>query len=246
MVASATSAGERELLLWEGQPLPESHRHHSHLAAVYPFGLLDPLGHHDDKLLVGNSMRRLTLEGMGAWTGWCMPWAAILHARAGQGDMAATLLEIFRRTYMGAGYYTTHDAVYRGFTVMGNRPEIMQIEAALGAAAAVLEMVALTNAPGGGVLRVFSGTPSAWRDVTFRGVRADGAFLIDSVREDGETREVRVRSEAGGTLVLAHPFGMRGVRVRTGYGEDTYLSAHEMPVLKIATSPGEEVVLRPA
>jgi hypothetical protein len=246
MVASAVPAGERELLIWDGQPLLESHRHHSHLAALYPFGLLDPLGHYDDRLLVANSLRRLTLEGMGAWTGWCVPWAAILHARAGQGDMAGLLLEVFRRTYMGPGYYSTHDAVYRGFSVMANRPEIMQVEAALGAAAAVLELLALTNAPGGEVLRVFSGTPGAWRDASFHGVRAEGAFLLDAVREAGQTREVRVRSEAGGTLRLAHPFGVRGAAVRSHYGVDRYLNAHEVPILTIATAPGDEIVLTPA
>jgi hypothetical protein len=129
---------------------------------------------------------------------------------------------------------------------MASRPDIMQVEAALGAAAAVLELLAQTNAPGGEVLRVFSGTPHTWRDASFRGVRAEGAFLLDAVRTGGETREVRVRSEAGGTLRLAHPFGLRGAVVRTRFGVDRYLNADETPILTMATSPGEEVVLRPA
>ncbi len=246
LVASTQPAGDSEFLIWDDQPLTESHRHHSHLAALYPFGLLDPLGNEHDHALVMNSLRRLTLEGMGAWTGWCVPWAAILHARVGQGDMAASLLELFYRTFMGPGYYTTHDAVYRGLTVMANQPSIMQVEAALAASAAVLDMVAQTNAPGGGVLRVFSGTPSQWHDLAFQGIRADGAFLLDAERHDGETTSVCVRSEAGATLRLANPFGHHGVIVHTGSGMARYPDAVAMPVLTIETTPGEELTFQPA
>ncbi|HEX2036917.1 MAG TPA: hypothetical protein VHS99_22280 [Chloroflexota bacterium] len=236
-----------ELLLWDGLALPESHRHHSHLAALYPFGLLDPWG--AERELVANSMRRLTSLGMGGWTGWCVPWAAILHARTGQGDAAALLLEIFRRTFMGRGYYTTHDATIPGLSLRANNPSIMQVEAALGAAAAVLELLAQTSAPAGGVLRVFSGCPggpSGWREASFDGLRAEGAFLLDARREDGQTAEVRVRSEAGGTLRLAHPFGARGATVHTVRGRQRYPGAPDAPVLELATGAGEELIIRPA
>jgi hypothetical protein len=217
-----------ELQLWEGMPLPESHRHHSHLASFYPFGLLDPHGEDSHRRLVERSLRRLTLLGTGQWTGWCVPWAAILHARAGNGDGALHLLHAFRRFFMSAGHYSTHDAVARGFTVRTGNPGIMQVEAALGASAAVLELLAETNAPSGGVLRVFGGAPAhhpAWRDVAFQGLLADGAFLLDARREDGRTVEVRVVSRAGGRLRLADPFGEDGTIERD-------------------TAPGEEIVLR--
>src|SRR5436190_294030 len=80
------------------------------------------------------------------------PWAAILHARVGNGQMAELLLETYRRMFMGPGYASTHDAVAPGFTVRDARPDIMQIEAALGAAAAVLEMLLHSR---GGVLHLF-------------------------------------------------------------------------------------------
>ena len=225
------SVGEGGLQLWESLPLPESHRHHSHLAAIYPFGLIDPLGGDEDQRhLAATSLRRWTQLGTGQWTGWCVPWAAILNARAAQGDGAMLLLEAFRRCFMGAGHQTTHDAVVRGFTVRANNPTIMQVEAALGASAAVLELLAQTSAPGGGLLRIFGGAPRhhpAWRDVSFQGILADGAFLIDAKREDGRTVEVRVRSRAGGPLRLADPFAESGVIERE-------------------TSPGQELVFTPS
>lgn len=246
MVRSAVPRGDGELILWDGQPLTESHRHHAHLMALYPFGLLDPAGSDADRALVANTLRRLTLEGMGAWTGWCLPWAAILYARGGQRDHAGLLLEIFRRTFMGRGYYTTHDAVFRGLSVMASRPDIMQLDAALGASATVLELLAETNAPGGGVIRAFGGTPSSWADASFDNLRADGAFILDARREGGETTRVRARSEAGGTLRLAHPFGGRGASVKTPRGTLRFGPATEVPVLQIETSPGDELAISPA
>src|SRR5262249_18386049 len=90
-----------ELLIWEGQPLTESHRHHSHLAGLYPFDIFDLDGSERERQIVRHSMERLTRMGTGLWTGWCVPWAAVLHARLGNGTMAALLLETFRRFFMG-------------------------------------------------------------------------------------------------------------------------------------------------
>jgi alpha-L-fucosidase 2 len=192
-----------ELLLWEGQPLLESHRHHSHLASVYPFDVLEYQTFEPHRRLVRNSMRRLTRVGAGLWTGWCVPWAAILHARLENGDMAALLLETFRRVFMGPGYASTHDALVGGLTALDTRPDIMQVEAAEGAAAAVLEMLLHTS---GGVLRVFPAVPRAWREARFEGIRAEGAFLVSAGREGGRTRHVEIRSEAGARLRLLNPW----------------------------------------
>jgi alpha-L-fucosidase 2 len=229
--------GRAELLLWDGQPLTESHRHHSHLAGIYPFDIFDLEG--ADRALVRNSMRTLTRMGMGRWTGWCVPWAAILHARLGNGQMAELLLETFRRMFMGPGYASTHDAVFPGFTLHDSRPDIMQIEAAMGAAAAVLEMLLHTR---GGILHVFPALPGWWEEASFRGIRAEGAFLVSAAWRDGRVEEVRVTSEAGAPLRLANPWGEAAVRVERAGGAETVTGA----VLALRTSAGETLVLQPA
>src|SRR5262249_13053999 len=176
-----------EILLWEGQPLPESHRHHSHLAGIYPFETIDPAASEHTEL-VQNSIRRWTRAGMGQWTGWCVPWAAILHARAGHGDMAVFLLELFARVFMRPGYASTHDAVFPGFTTMDRRPDIMQVEAACAAAAAVMELLVRTT---GGVTRLFPALPAAWGDARFDGIRLPGGVLISATLAGGPVPEVR-------------------------------------------------------
>lgn len=226
-----------EILIWEGQPLDQSHRHHSHLAGIFPFDILAHGADGPQGKLVSNSMKRLTRMGMGAWTGWCLPWASILWSRMGQGHMARFCLDIVRRFFMRPGYAGTHDAVHPGFTVYDTRPTIMQLDGTLGAAAAVMEMLLQTR---GGVLHVFPAPAPEWPEASFRGIRAEGAFLVDGVWNAGRTVRVEVTSVAGCALKLADPFGSGRVRVRR---EDGSSKALHGAVLEIPTGKGERIVL---
>ena len=48
-----------------------------------------------------------------------------------------------------------------------------------------------------GPIRIFPAVPSDWKDVEFRDLRAEGAFLVSAKREGGRTKWVRIRSLAG-------------------------------------------------
>jgi hypothetical protein len=235
---AATAPEGNEIYLWEGQPLSESHRHHSHLAGLYPFDIFDYREDEQQRALVQASMNRLTTMGMGLWSGWCVPWASILFARLGHGEMADLLLGLFRRVFMNAGYASTHDAAFPGFTLLAGRPQIMQVEACLGAAAAVIEMLMHTA---GGVLHLFPAVPGRWREASFEGFRAEGAFLVSAWREQGRTTKVIIESEAGAVLVLANPF-VGEVIVRRDKGQEERLAGE---VLRLSTAVGERLTLTP-
>lgn len=231
----------RELILWEGQPLAHSHRHHSHLAGLYPFDVFDAWGSAADRALMLASLRTWTRMGPGEWTGWCMPWAAILWARMGQGERAAQLLHEFRHTFTTQGRASTHDAVSPGLTVFDRRPDVMQIEATMAAANAVLEMLAHTAA---GVLAIFPAVPRDWDNVRFEGLRVEGALLVSAERRGGATRWVRIRAEAPSRVRLRCPFG-GPARVRSSQAaEDTLWDG--ACVLDQALAQGEELYLSPA
>ncbi len=227
-----------ELLLWEGQPLTESHRHHSHLAGIYPFDVIEPQTERH-RSLVRNSVRRWIRTGMGLWTGWCLPWASILHTRLGNGDMAALLLETFRRTFMGLGYASTHDARFPGFTQFDSRPDVMQVEAAEAAAAAVLEMLAHTS---GGVLRLFPAIPRDWQTASFTGIRTEGAFLVSGEWNGGRATRIEIHSEAGAPLRVANPWGDVAVLVKRSGGS---VAHHRRPILDLPTAAGETLEFTP-
>src|SRR5207249_1460289 len=129
----------RRIGVWQGQDLDESHRHHAHLAAIYPFCTIDPADPTHAQL-VRNTIDHWVRRGAGAWTGWCIPWAAILCARCNLPDAAVLWLHWWKELFTNEGHGTLHDAAYPGFTVFsptnplwaasaGPSREVMQIEA---------------------------------------------------------------------------------------------------------------------
>ena len=50
---------------------------------------------------------------------------------------------------------------------------------------------------GSGPIRIFPAVPTAWQDVEFHDLRAEGAFLVSAKRSGGRTQWVRIRSLAG-------------------------------------------------
>lgn len=57
-----------------------------------------------------------------------------------------------------------------------------------------------------GIIRVFPAVPDSWQDVSFRNLRAQGAFLVSAEKRDGRVVSVEIRSEKGGELQLCFFF----------------------------------------
>jgi hypothetical protein len=238
-------ARSRRIALWEGTPLEESHRHHSHLAAIAPFDVID-VDAPEWRPIVQRSHNEWVRRGMGMWSGWCVPWASMIHTRLGNPQMAELLLEIWERVFTNAGRGTLHDCEFPGFTMIGAAPlgsagsrnEKMQMDAGMGAVSAVQEMLLHVRR---GVHHVFGGCPHRWRKVSFDGMRTEGAFLVSAARSDNVVKSVTVRAEHGGTFRLARPWhGPATLKRRDG--TETLNAA----VLEIPLAEGERVKLSPA
>ena len=209
--------------LWQGQDLAESHRHHSHMASIYPFCTIDPLST-ERRGVVANSLAHWTTKGAGQWTGWCIPWAAILCARCGLADAATTWLQWWKSNFTNIGHGTLHDADFGGcsawnqgalFTPDFRRTpdfkEIMQMDAGMGAVTAIMELLVQCRQDG---IYVLPGLPKHWRNLKFDGIRTEGAFLIGGTVRDGALCEIQVTSLAGGSLELVH--GLKGTWLLNG------------------------------
>jgi hypothetical protein len=204
------AAGREMIMLWEGTPLEESHRHHSHWAGLYPWDVID-LEDPAWKRIVGRTYDWWNRQGMGQWSGWCVPWAAMLHARVGSPELAEALLEYWERIYTNEGHGTLHDAnvFKRNVQTMAKRPpevpytgggargEVMQIEAGMAAAAAVLDGLVQVRR---GVHYLFAGAPGWWRRASFKGIRTEGGFLVSGQLRDGQVPEVQVRATRAGVF----------------------------------------------
>ena len=194
--------------LWDGLELEESHRHHSHLASIWPFASIDPL----DEMhweTVALSIRFWNKVGSGQWTGWCVPWASILCSRLDLADAAATWLHWMLDNFTNVGWGTTHNADFVGTAlhsdgslysrVKPENKEVMQMDATMGFISAVTEMLVQCRRDG---IHVTPSIPRRWREFSFDGIRCEGAFFVGADIENGAVVTVRVQSEKGGILRL--------------------------------------------
>lgn len=233
----------QRIALWEGMDLIQSHRHHSHLAAIYPFATVDPADPAHQQI-VDNSLWHLTYQGAGGWSGWCVPWAATLFARNDDADAAVAWLHYFKDHYTNEGRGTLHNAWHRGMSYIADRPwakatdrpnrEIMQLDGGFGALTAVIELLVQNRRDG---IHVLPDIPVGWSSFSFDRIRTEGAFQVGATVENGQTTEVRVTALADGPLKLWH-----------GLGEEYELDGQPQTgeVLEVECRAGQQWTLRKA
>ncbi|NQZ67996.1 MAG: hypothetical protein HRT89_07995 [Lentisphaeria bacterium] len=245
--------GKKQIMLWEGTGLEESHRHHSHLAAISPFDIFDPETESPEmKEVLANSMDHWVYQGSGLWSGWCVPWAAMLWTRFNDGDASQLLLESWQRVFTNEGQGTLHDANCSGLTLLGRsmskqitgdnfsegeNKEVMQIEAGLGACAAVQEMLMHTRR---GVTYVMPAIPKKWKTAEFSNFLTEGAFLIGAKRDNYELQSISVESPKGGVLRIANPWNKTVSVIR-----DKATESIQGQVLKINTAKNDKFTIVP-
>src|SRR5437773_1375994 len=168
------------LMVGRGRPWQQSHRHYSHLLAIYPLRLITP-DRPDERALIETSLATWERD-ISLFRGYSFTGGAAMHALLGHGDVAVTRLN----QYLDAPRYMEPNTFYAEAGPV--------IETPLSAAASIQE---LFLQDWGGALRVFPAVPGAWSDAAFDRLRADGAFLVSAVRRGGRTAWVRIESLAG-------------------------------------------------
>lgn len=216
--AGAPQPTQARIALWEGQDLAVSHRHHSHLASIYPFASIDPFAP-EHRNVVSASIQHWNATGSGMWTGWCVPWASILCARLGLADAALLWLKFWKQNFTNVGHGTLHNADFSGGTAWADgalsnpdfrrnadfaRHEIMQMDAGMGAVMAILELLVQCRRDG---IHLLPAIPKRWLSFKFDGVRTEGAFLVGADVCEGRVAEVRIHAEKGGRIRLFHSLG---------------------------------------
>ncbi|MGW6272684.1 glycosyl hydrolase family 95 catalytic domain-containing protein [Streptomyces sp. NPDC055060] len=204
-------------------PFAKSHRHYSHLLAVYP--LYEVTGRTaDERALIERSLAHwVGFEG--ALQGYTFTGAASMSALLGKGEDALKYLgELMARFIRPNTMYKESGPV---------------IETPLSAAQSLHDMVCQSW---GDVIRVFPALPSAWADLTVHDFRTQGAFLLSAVREGGVTRWVRLVSEAGAPCVVRH--GIAGaVDVRDGRGRGLPYEEVGEGTVRIILGRGESALI---
>jgi len=153
-------------------------------------------------VIIENSLRHIEKLGTREWVGYSFAWIACMYARAQNGDSAALNLKKFASNFVSSNSFHLNgdqkggqysDLTYRPFTLEGN----------FAFAQGIHEMLLQSHKS---FIEVFPAIPQEWKNVSFKTLRTEGAFLVSAIKENGITREIRIKSEAGGLLRIKLPF----------------------------------------
>ena len=183
------TAGEGGIHLFEGQPFVETHRHHSHMAGFYPFDTIDMT---KDQRTIESTYCTWIARGTGMWTGWCVPWASILHTHVGNSYAAVRMLQDWDYYFCNPGHGSHHDGFVHGFTTFGRggfgpignetRQDVMQMDGQCAATTAVMELLVHEV---NGKVEFFRGCPPEWKDVSFENIALSDGRRVSGSRIEG-------------------------------------------------------------
>ncbi|MBI5092696.1 MAG: hypothetical protein HZB26_09675 [Candidatus Hydrogenedentes bacterium] len=200
---------DHRLLISADTPMTHSHRHFSHLMAIHPLGVLTVDGSEDDRALIRNSLLEIRTKGLGEWTGWSYPWMSLIASRAGYGNTAWQMLDLYANAFITPNtFHVNGDPRIHGVSLFDYEP--MTLEAGFGAAAAIMEMLLQSY---NGTIRVFPTMPDRWHDAHFEDLRAEGAFVVTAKMAAGKVVFASIRSEAGRPCRVKNPFGAAAMTV---------------------------------
>jgi alpha-L-fucosidase 2 len=231
----AIDEDSKKLLVAEDYPLAFSHRHFSHLMAIHPLGLVRWENGPGDQAIIKASLAELEQMGTSMWCGYSFSWLANLAARARDGEKAEKALDIFSTAFcLRNSFHCNGDQTDKGYSKLRYRP--FTLEGNFAAAAGVQEMLLQSYS---GTIRVFPAIPADWQDVSFKTLRAEGAFLVCAQRQCGQTRTVEILSERGGTCRLENPFRDAGYDVE-GISQGAIMEDGNDFVVE--TTPGQKII----
>ena len=203
----------------------EQHRHFSNLLMIYPLYLVNIEQEGTMEVLQRSYDRAHATGGLQAMV---QSHAGPIGAALGQGDTVLEGLKRLQGDLYPNGMWFKNPC----------------LESSLGMANIVQSMLIQSwTDPAkdeSGPIRVFPAVPSTWKDIEFRDLRTEGAFLVSAKRTDGQTQWVRIKSLAG------EPCRVRpGLddEVRMKSGRNLKLKQVSPEIYEIDVKKGDEVLL---
>ena len=176
-------ANERGFMIGKDLELTSSHRHYSHLMAIYPYRLLN---------MDNPSHRSMTERSIRHWhsmpdalAGYSFTGASSMYSLLGAGDSSVLqLTDFLDRHAKPNGLYAEAGPCF---------------ETPMAFATSLQEMLIQSD---DGLIKIFPAVPADWRELSFSKLGAEGAFLVDAVLYDGMLQQVKVNSKSGNRCTL--------------------------------------------
>ncbi len=208
----------------------DTHRHVSHLYALYPGRQISPLSTPEFAAAARVSLAAREGDGTGWAPGWSRAWKINFWARLFDGDRAFTALRDQLRFQTLANLWDTHPP--------------FQIDGNFGATAGMAEMLLQSHA---GVVHVLPALPKAWPSGSVTGLRARGAFTVGITWREGLATEIRLVADRGGAVRLKSTLFTGDFRVldaRTG--RPVRWARRGTDTIRFDTRPGGSYRVTPA
>ena len=187
---------ENGLMIGSNQGVEMSHRHFSHLLALYPLFQLNPDNKEDKELVVKSVKHWHQIDKGKALAGYSFTGASLLYTSLGMGNEALDVMHQF----LGDSLHKSRILTNTFYVEAGGKNPV--IETPLSGAAGVIDFLLQSW---GNKIRVFPALPHSWKEATFNELRAQGGFLVSAVRQNGRTQWVQIKSLAGEPCIVKVP-----------------------------------------
>jgi alpha-L-fucosidase 2 len=180
----------------------DSHRHQSHLYAMFPSAQINP----STPDLYNAAIKSLVGRG-DISTGWSLGWRINLWARALDGDHAFRLLTNQltppKGGSQGGGTYPNLFDAHPPFQIDGN----------FAATSGITEMLLQSQL---GTIDLLPALPKAWPTGSIKGLRARGGYEVAMEWKDGKMTKATVTSILGNTGALRYGNSARQIKLAKG------------------------------
>ena len=198
----------------------DTHRHVSHLYALYPSNQISPI----NTPQLAEAAKTVLIHRGDPSTGWSMGWKVCLWARLLDGNHAAKLiadqLSLVRNEKKKGGTYPNLFDAHPPFQIDGN----------FGCAAGIAEMLLqsqeemnVKNARQN-VIHLLPALPDAWSDGEVSGLKARGNCEVGIAWKNNRLTSATIKASRGGTLLIrsATPLKGKGLKKMASKHENLY------------------------
>lgn len=171
------------LMIGKDVKLTYGHRHYSHLLMLYPLANL-PLDVAENAELARRSIL-YWLSFKGGYQGYTYTGASSMSTLLGDGEKARSYLKVMLDRFLQPNsFYRESGPVF---------------ETPMSGLASFTEMLLLSQ---DSIIQVCPAIPQEWKNIHYKGLRAEGGFEVEVKRQNGITCEIKIHSLFGTPCLL--------------------------------------------